>query len=80
MKTHDTVERFVGDVIAMTTFLQSYEEPTVVELLDMVRMEDGKSFIASESAIEQIQWLMIQCGLYQFAQEFCSLQQIIVVK
>lgn len=23
---------------------------------------------------------MVQCGLYQFAQELCSLQQIIVVK
>ena len=64
----------------MTTFLQSDEEPAVIELLDMVRMEDGSSFIARESAIEQIQRLMIQCGLYQFAQELSSLQQIIVVK
>ena len=64
----------------MTSFLQSDEEPAVIELLDMVRMEDSSSFIASESAIEQIQRLMIQCGLYQFAQELCSLQQIIVVK
>ena len=38
------------------------------------------SFLASESAIEQIQWLMVQCGLYQFSQELCSLQQIIVFK
>ena len=38
------------------------------------------SFLASESAIEQIQWLMVQCELYQFSQELCSLQQIIVFK
>ncbi len=75
----------------MNFFMNSVHELCSILLLDDILhlwyFPDGRndvfaklSFLASESAIEQIQWLMVQCGLYQFSQELCSLQQIIVFK
>lgn len=89
--TVDRLIRICYIRIFIVNFFMNFHELCSILLLDDILhlwyFPDGRndvfaklSFLASESAIEQIQWLMVQCGLYQFSQELCSLQQIIVFK
>ena len=49
---HYAIESLVGDVVAMMAFLQSNQEPTVVVLFQVIRMDNRLSLITGESFVE----------------------------